>query len=180
MTTGAAGPTPSPDSSELHERARRFIGYRDQLDLGEISRKDFQRFALTVGDFNPLYFDEDEARAAGYQRLVVPPLYLTSVMGWGAGPAAGELREDGLAESDSFLIPIPGLRLMGGGQKIEFAGPVLEGTRVTLHRRLEDVTLRLGRSGPLVLFTVRRDYVDASGTLLASCLETFIGRESPN
>lgn len=160
----------------MYERARQYIGYRDELDLGEVRRKDFQRFAVTVGDLNPLYFDEQESRAAGFPRLIAPPLYLTSVMGWRPGPNEAELREDGLAESDSFLIPIPGLRLMGGGQRVEFRSAVLEGTRIILQRQLEDVQLREGRSGPMVLFTVRRNYVGEDGKVLVTCIETFIGR----
>ena len=164
------------EPARLYEQARRYVGYRDELDLGEVRRRDFQRFAIAVGDLNPLYFDEEVSRAAGFSRLVAPPLYLTSVMGWNPGPAEAGLREDGLAEADSFLIPIPGLRLMGGGQKIEFTGAVLEGARVVMKRQLEDVQLREGRSGPMVLFTVRRDYFDQHDEVLATCVETFIGR----
>lgn len=159
-----------------YDEARRYLGYRDELNLGPMHRREFQRFAMTVGDLNPLYFDESAARAAGHAALVVPPLFLTGVMGWRAGPAESELREDGLAETDSFLIPVAGMRIMGGGQELEWHAPVLEGTEVTMVRELEDVRWREGRSGAMVLFTVRRRYVDSEGRLLVSCLETFIGR----
>lgn len=163
-----------PDA--LYRLALPHVGYRDQLELGAIRRGDFQRFAIAVGDLNPVYFDESAARAAGYPRLAAPPLYIASVMGWRPGPPEAELREDGLAEADSFLIPIPGLRLMGGGQELGFHGAVLEDTVVTMRRELADVQLRAGRSGPLVVFAVRRTYVDERGVTLVTCVETFIGR----
>jgi acyl dehydratase len=168
--------SPLPTAASLFDATRCHIGYSDEIALGAIHRREFQRFAVAVGDFNPIYFDEDAARASGHAGLVVPPMFLSAVMGWGAGPAEGALREDGLAESDSFLIPVPGLRLMGGGQEIEWHSPLLEGVQVTLLRTLENVRLRDGRTGPMVLLIVRRRYVDAGGRLLASCRETFIGR----
>jgi acyl dehydratase len=173
MTTLPASETPAP---AVFEEAKRHVGYCDEIVIGAMHRREFQRFALAVGDTNPLYFDEAAARAAGYDRLVVPPLFLTSVMGWGAGPGETELREDGLAESDSFLIPVRGMRAMGGGQQVEWHAPVLEGVQVTLRRELADVRWRQGRSGPMVLFTVVRRYLDEHGSLLVTCRETFIGR----
>lgn len=174
MNITVGGPPAEPRA--LYELARQYIGYRDELELGLVRRRDFQRFAMAVGDLNPIYFDEQAARDAGYSGLVSPPLYLTCIMGWQAGPQEAALREDGLAESDSFFIPIPGLRVMGAGQEIELKAPVLEGAVITMCRELADVRLREGRSGPLVLFTIRRTYVDAGGKTLVTCVETFIGR----
>ncbi len=164
------------DLASAYGYARTRIGHSDVLALGTVRRLDFQRFAIAVGDLNPIYFEEEAARVAGYPTVVAPPLFITSVMGWQAGPSEADLREDGLAERDSFLVSIPGLRLMGGGQEIELRAPVLDGTSVTMHRRLENVVHREGRSGPLILFTVRRDFIDQRGEVLASCDETFIGR----
>lgn len=173
MTTPATHAMPAP---AVYEQAKRCLGMRDEIAIGPIHRREFQRFAMTVGDRNPLYFDEAAARAAGHAALVVPPLFLSAVMGWGAGPAESELREDGLAESDSFLVPMPGLRVMGGGQQLEWHAPVLEGMHVTLQREVEDVQWREGRSGAMVLMTIVRRYVDEGGRLLVSCRETFIIR----
>lgn len=171
--------TASPTTQELatlHAAAVPLVGSRDERVLGAVLRKDFQRYAATVGDFNPLYFDEDAARAAGYPGLIAPPLYLSSVMGWQAGPPESTLREDGLADIDLLPVPLPGLRVMGGGQDLEFVSAVHEHAQVSLHRELADVQWRTGRSGAILLFTVRRDYFDLRGQLLVRCHETFIAR----
>jgi len=160
----------------LHAAAVPLIGRRDELVLGAVLRKDFQRFAATVGDFNPLYFDEDAARAAGFPGLIAPPLYLSSIMGWLAGPPENALREDGLADIDLLPVALPGLRLMGGGQDIQFVNTVHENTQVLLRRELADVHWRVGRTGGILLFTVRRDYCDGHGEVLVTCHETFIAR----
>lgn len=175
MTQPATSPTPEALAA-LHAEAVPLIGTRDELMLGPVLRKDFQRYAATIGDFNPLFFDEAAARAAGYPGLIAPPLYLSSVMGWQPGPPEDTLREDGLADADLLPVALPGLRLMGGGQDLEFFDTVHEHTLVQLSRELTDVHWLSSRSGGIVLFTVRREYCDARGHLLIRCHETFIAR----
>ena len=41
-----------------------------------VSRREAQRYARAVGDLSPIYFDEDAARAAGYDGLVAPPTFV--------------------------------------------------------------------------------------------------------
>ena len=176
MTAPSATPPAAATLAAVHAQAVPLIGTRDELVLGPVLRSNFQRDAATVGDFNPLYFDEALARSAGYPGLIAPPMYLSSVMGWHPGPPADTLREDGLAEGDLLPVALPGLRLMGGGQDLEFLGTVHEHAQVHLCRELTDVQWRAGRSGAIVLFTVRRDYTDERGSLLVRCRETFIAR----
>lgn len=161
---------------DLHEAARKLVGHRDECFLGPVLRKDFQRFAITVGDPDPLYFDEQAARAAGYPGLIAPPMYLSAVMGWKPGPPEQELREDGLAQDDLLPVPIPGLRVMGGGQQVDFLAPVIEGAEVTMRREFTGLQMREGRSGAMLIFTVVREYVDERGDLLVRCSENFIAR----
>ena len=59
----------------------------------KITAKEAQRYAQAVGDLNPLYFDEEAARAAGYRTLVAPPTFLDHVV---VPAAASDLRVDGL------------------------------------------------------------------------------------
>jgi acyl dehydratase len=42
----------------------------------EIRAADAERFAYAAGDANPICFDDEAARAAGYRRRVVPPGFL--------------------------------------------------------------------------------------------------------
>jgi acyl dehydratase len=161
---------------EALEVALRYVDCVDEIALGPMRRREFQRYAHTIGDPNPLYFDADAARRAGYGGLLVPPLYLTSLMGATAGPAETDLRADGLSEGDSFMVPVRGLRIVGAGQQVIFERPVLEGTDVHLRRRVVEATRRMGKSGPLLIFVVERLYVDDKEHTLVSCRETFIGR----
>ncbi len=160
----------------LYEEVRRGIGKIERFKLGIIGQREFQRFAIASDDLNPLYFDEEFAKAAGRAGISAPPLFLSSVMGWEAGPPQGSLRSDGTAGQEVALLPTEGLRLMGGGQELEFHRPVTDGTEVTMELATEGVELKEGRSGPFLVIKLRRRYLDHDEQALVTCRETFIAR----
>jgi acyl dehydratase len=150
--------------------------------LGEIRALDFQRYAVVVGDLNPIYFDDAAARSAGYPGIVAPPNFLTSIIEWGLGPLESEMREDGnhrdgIAQKLVGVAPerLQGLRMMGGGNEITFGKPVRPGDVVTLTRRLIGIEERQSRMGVLVFFVHESTYTNQHGELLAICRETNIG-----
>lgn len=159
-----------------YERARQAVGQVHEVPLGRIVARDFQRFAHASGDTNPRYLDDAAARAEGLPAAVAPPLYLSAVMGWDAGPPEVDLRADGTGKTETVGLPLEGLRLMGAGQDIELHHDVLDGMDVVAHISLDGVDLKQGRSGTLLLLRVLRRYVDGSGREVATCRESFIAR----
>lgn len=156
--------------------AQHVLGKVNVLDLGRVSRKDFQRFAFAIDDLNPRYLDENEARAHGFPDVVAPPIYLSGVMGWEPGPAEWELRPDGTGRTETAGLPLEGLRLMGAGQELEFHHPVTDGLHVKAHVSLDRAELKQGRSGQLLLLRILRRFVDGDGRELITCRESFIAR----
>jgi acyl dehydratase len=141
--------------------------------LGEITALMFQRYAIAVGDLNPIYFDDAAARAAGHPGIVAPPNFLTSVLGWQPGPPEGELLPDGTEEK--LLAPeIRGLRLMGGGHELTFGQPVRPGDVVTARRKLVDLYQREAKFGQLTFAISDIVYTNQRGEHLVTCRETVI------
>jgi acyl dehydratase len=141
--------------------------------IGEITALMFQRYAIAVGDLNPIYFDDAAARAAGYPGIVAPPNFLTSVLGWQAGPAEPDLLADGT--ETGFLPPeVRGLRLMGGGHELTFGQPVVPGAVVTARRKLVDLYEREAKFGLLVFVISDVVYTDQYRNHLVTCRETYI------
>ncbi|TDD70727.1 hypothetical protein E1262_08750 [Jiangella aurantiaca] len=138
-------------------------GVTRRRDLGALPARDLERFAVAAGGPPPV----DGA---------VPPLYLSSVMGWSAGPPEAELRPDGSGADETRGLPLDGLRLMGAGQELEFHGTVRAGDRVVEHTTLLDVRRKAGRSGDLLLLTVERRFTDEADRPLVTCRETFVAR----
>jgi acyl dehydratase len=150
--------------------------------LGRVDAIAFQRYAVAVGDMNAIYFDDAAARAAGYPGIVAPPNYLTAVVEWGAGPTEAEMREDGndernIAKQLSGLSAeqLQGLRMMGGGQEIEFGQYVHPGDVVKYRRRLVEIYERDSKIGVLTFAVHESVYTNQDGALLAICRETNIG-----
>lgn len=160
----------------IYEKVKARIGKTERIKLGTIRERDFQRFAVAAGNLNPLFFDEAAAKAAGYSSIIAPPLFLSSVMGWEPGPPQEALRSDGTAGQEVAALPVEGLRLMGGGQDLEFHHPVTDGMQVTMELGPEGVELKEGRSGQFLVIRLTRRYRDQNKRLLVTCRESFIAR----
>ncbi len=156
-----------PTKDEIAKRPERV------REIGAITALMFQRYAIAVGDLNPIYFDAVAARAAGHPGIVAPPNFLTSVLGWDAGPTEGDLLEDGTERA--VLVPeIEGLRLMGGGHELTFGQPVRPGDIVTARRKLVDLYQREAKFGLLTFAISDIVYTNQRGDHLVTCRETVI------
>ncbi len=76
---------------------------------------------------------------------------------WCLAPAAvppAELGPDGHPRRGGFLPPVPYETRMWAGGEIRFHAPLRVGDTVLRRSRIDDVTAKAGRSGPLVFVTV--------------------------
>lgn len=164
MTSGAPTDADVPNA----------VGTPERVETWTVRKLDFQRFAITVGDHNPLYFDTAAARAAGYRDIIAPPTFLSAILGWGAGPKEAELQTDGI---DPALLPEPmrGRRIMGGGQQIQFGVAVYDADVVNLEFRVRKTYERASKFGALLF--VEREIMarNQHNAHVMTCVETFIG-----
>lgn len=160
----------------LSEELKGYVGRSERTDLGIVRKEAFQRFAVAADNLNPVFFEADSAKAAGYSDAVAPPLFLSAVRNWQTGPPQDSLRPDGTTSREFAFLPLEGLRIMGGGQDLEFHAPVTDGIRVSMELRLEGIELKQGRSGDLLLIKITQIYRDAADRPLVTCRETFIAR----
>jgi acyl dehydratase len=142
--------------------------------VGVISAKETQRFAHAVGDHNPIYFDEDAARAAGYEGLVCPPTYLGYAT-VGSEPLS-QLRPDGLWKGGRQAVPLKVKRTMFGGEEWDFLAPVLVGDTITAVNRVKNLEEKSGSSGRFVLITRETTYTNQRGETVARARQIGIAR----
>jgi acyl dehydratase len=153
------------------------LGVEHVEELGEISALVTMRYAAAVGETNPLYTDAAYARSRGFPDVVAPPNFIAAVINWSPGAPYDRLREDG-TEADSHLpgVPAKGVRVLGGGEEMSFAAPIVAGTSVARTTTLVEVGDRDSSQGPMLVARYRDVYRDASGAQLLHSIRTVLLR----
>ena len=142
---------------------------------GTITLKESQRYAKAADDLNPLYFDEDAAKAAGYRTLIAPPTFIAHVV-VGHGNVA-DLREDGIyGGRGGRRINLRVKRVMFGGEEWDFLEPAYVGDTITAQTRLHSLEQKEGGSGPFVLQTTETTYTNQAGVVVARARGKSIAR----
>src|SRR5947209_6745384 len=81
-----------------------------------VGREKVREYAAAVGETNPLHFDVDAARAAGYADVVAPPMFAVVYGARAVGPA--------LFDPD---VGIDFARMLHAGQEFVWSAPVVAG-----------------------------------------------------
>lgn len=106
----------------------------------------------------------DKDPAAHTDGGLLPPLYH-----WLYFPLLTRWRDlatDGHAEKGGFMPPVPYPRRMFAGARLDFYGTLRIGSRVHRLATIKNVSVKQGRSGPLVFVTVRYELSDHDGIKL--------------
>jgi 3-methylfumaryl-CoA hydratase len=77
-----------------------------------------------------------------------------------------ELAEDGHLKRGGFLPPVPLPRRMFAGARMQFRKPLRVGEAINRKSTIADVSMKEGRSGPLIFVTVRHDISGPAGLAL--------------
>ena len=151
------------------------VGSTTAVAEGDVLRRDWQRWAGAVGDLNPLWFDAEYARAAGYADVVCPPLYLQYAV-LGVTPLA-ELRPDGSSGALTGDLRFPDApRRMAGGETQTFHAPAYHRDTVEMVRILTGIEEKQGRSGRFVVVTWLASFRNQHDDLLAEVTTSMIAR----
>jgi 3-methylfumaryl-CoA hydratase len=77
-----------------------------------------------------------------------------------------ELETDGHLKRGGFLPPVPLPRRMFAGARLEFLKPMRIGEPIVRKSAIADVTMKEGRSGPLIFVSVKHDISGPAGLAL--------------
>jgi hypothetical protein len=143
---------------------RSLIGKESPPWTYELTTTSVRGFARGVGYTDPVYFDVDTAKAAGYRSLPAPPTYLgTPVFTPGKS-------------SDTFSGPIDGAPrvehglkgLLDGGTETEYFGDLCAGDKLTVVSKLAGLDVRQSRSlGKMLISTTETTYTNQDGKVVA-------------
>ncbi len=123
--------------------------------LYAVGREKIREYAHAVGETNPLHFDLDAARAAGYDDLVAPPMFAVV---YGLPAVAPALFDPDVAINFAMLVH--------GGQEFAWGPLVLAGDEISTIVSVKSIDQR-GELGFYVFESVshnQRDHEVSRGT----------------
>ena len=151
--------------SIITEEIRSWIGHTSPpVALPEaISASDVRRYVQATGDANPLWLDEEFARAAGYRGRVVPPI-MVKELSWRLGGERGE----GRGTRDDRKIPFPPEYTdnRNAGSEVEWLRPVYLGDQLTIQEKICDIVARHGRAGLAIYVTRESEFRNDAGEVV--------------
>ena len=135
----------------------------------ELGRSSFRKYALAIGDFNPLYTDRDFAGSQGLRDVIAPPTLICDTWQY----VDGDMDESGDLIGRDQVQEEGTLR---AGNDYEFFQPVYPDDIITAYKRVKDVFEKQGRSGRLVFQEVENSFYNQRDELLARNTETLLYR----
>jgi acyl dehydratase len=111
----------------------------------EVGKEKIKEYAWAVGEDNPVYFEREQAQAAGFRDVPAPPMFAVVYSAGAVGPA--------------ILDPDVGINfamMVHGGQEFTWGEPVVAGDTITTEATVKDIYER-GGMGFYVFESVSRN-----------------------
>ena len=143
-----------------------WIGRKTPLrPLPVMTTSDIRRYMDATGDRNPLWFDDEYARSAGYKGRLLPP----ALVGW--MPFSIRENPDGSSADAPDLgrqVPVPEnyTNRRNAGSETEWLIPVYPGAQLSTQSGLVDIALRQGRAGLGIYITQEEQVVNDDGDVV--------------
>jgi acyl dehydratase len=127
----------------------------------EVSRAKIREFADAIGDANPIYRDQEAARAAGHPDVIAPPTFITII---------------NLASINTIVSdPELGLdysRMVHGDQQFSFSRPVRAGDTLLLTTHIDKIMARAGND----FISLRAEITGSDGEHVATTRAQLVVR----
>lgn len=124
------------------DEVKKLIGSESEPRTFEIERGAIRRFAEAIGDPNPLFNDEQEARHTRFGGMIASPTFMRSL---------------GIEFLD---VPVSATRALDGGSEWEYLVPIRPGDRITVVSKVADIRETEGRLGPMVFIVAETSYTN--------------------
>jgi len=135
----------------------------------ELSRASIHRFAVAVGDPNPLYYDAEFAVNTRHKGIVAPPTMIFETN----HNIGDERLEDG-GYASRIMLPPPLTRFVRGGNEYEIVQSARPDDKITMKRKIAEIYEKEGKKGNLVFVIIEMTFFNQKEELLGINRETLI------
>lgn len=148
----------APDTL-ITEEVKSYIGREADPVRHEVDASSIRTFARAVGYVNQIHYDAEAARAKGHRNLVAPLGYL--------GLPVYNPDPEARPKNPLRLPKLPVKRRLNGGTELTQLAEICAGDELIATYRIEDISERTGRSGPMVVIVIAASFVNQLGELVA-------------
>ncbi|MGW3950031.1 FAS1-like dehydratase domain-containing protein [Streptomyces sp. NPDC004752] len=127
----------------------------------EVGREKIREFAEAVGDTNPVYREQEAAKALGHPDVIAPPTFVFSI----TFRAAGQVVEDPQLGLDYS-------RVVHGDQRFAYTRPVRAGDRLQVTSTIEAVKSMAGND----ILDIRGEVYDEAGEHVVTAWTKLVAR----
>ena len=103
----------------------------------EVQRNKIAELTTAIGDDNPVYHNQEAARAAGFQDVPISPTTPTMFRFWGASQSS----------NDMASLGIDVRRILHGEEEYQYLAPIYPNDVLTGSSTVIDCKSRLGKDG---------------------------------
>lgn len=140
---------------------RNAVGRTTPPTLNEVEKGAIRRFAESLGDYNPIFYDEEYAKAAGFPGIVAPPTFAYALQ------TGADLRE---------LLGVPLRSLLHAEAALTYERPIYAGDRLLVTSRVAEVLERPGPTGKMEMAVLEDEGKDETGALVYRLRRTYLVR----
>lgn len=157
--------------SVITDEMRAAIGVEGPPTTLEVEKTNCRMFARSVGHTDPIFYDEDAAKARGYRSIVAPPGFLGTPIfrPGGSGGVPGEMG------GRNFSVPYK--RILNGGTDYEYFPDddvVCAGDTITARSKIAGFEEAEGSLGPMLITKRETTYTNQRGIVVAKMYGTLI------
>jgi hypothetical protein len=149
---------------EIKEEWKAQIGINSPPWTYEVTTTSVRAFARGVGYTDPVYYDIDAARAAGYRNLPAPPCYLGTPV---FIPGKSDDRFSGPLNSGINISQYGLANGVDGGSELVYFDSICAGDTLTAIIRLVGLDVRESKSlGQMLILSLEMEYKNQSGKVV--------------
>lgn len=149
---------------EIREEWKSQVGVGSPPWIYEVTTTSVRAFARGVGYTDPVYYDIDAAKAAGYRNLPAPPCYLGTpvfIPGKSDDTFSGPLNA-GIDFAQFGLVNV-----LDGGSEVEYFDTICAGDTLTATSRLVGLDVRESKAlGQMLILSFEMEYKNPSGKVV--------------
>ena len=149
--------------SAITPEMRAAVGVESAPHVNEVEKGAIIKFAVAIGDTNPIFTDEQAARNSRYGGIIAPPTFFRTM-------SSGSMKVD---------VKSPYPANLDGGSEWEYYEPVRPGDRISVTMMVSNIFERPGRLGNMLFIQRESKYVNQFGRTVAIQRTTGISYQPP-